>query len=97
MSTKTILSSIAGLSLIAVSALGNAATTNPLSPSFQKYEVTIAAPVSTNAMRYVDVANPLAPTFTRFGDNSKWITTTLRADQLYRDTANPLHPSFKRI
>jgi hypothetical protein len=41
MSTKTILSSIAGLSLIAVSTLGSAAVTNPLSPSFQKYNVTI--------------------------------------------------------
>jgi hypothetical protein len=97
MSTKTILSSIAGLSLIAVSALGNAAVTNPLSPGFQKYNVTIETPVSANAARYIDAANPLTPTFTRAGDNSKWVTTTLRADQLYRDTANPLHPGFKRI
>lgn len=97
MRTKLILSSIAAMSLIAVSALGNAATTNPLSPSFQKYEVTITAPDSSNAVRYVDAANPLTPTFARSGDNSKWDTTTLRADQLYRDTANPLHPGFKRI
>lgn len=97
MSTNTIVSSIAGLSLIAASALGNAATTNPLAPGFQKYNVTITAPVSANATRYVDVANPLTPAFARFGDNSKWITTTLRTEQLYRDTANPLHPGFKRI
>jgi hypothetical protein len=97
MSTKTILSSIAGLSLIAVSTLSSAATTNPLSPSFQRYNVTIDAPVSVNTARYIDSANPLTPTFTRASGNSKWTTTTLRADQLYRDTANPLHPGFKRI
>ncbi len=97
MSAKLMLSRIAGLSLIAVSALGNAATTNPLSPSFQKYNVTITAPASADAARYVDSANPLTPTFARSGDNSKWDTTTLRTEQLYRDTANPLHPGFKRI
>ena len=97
MSTNTIFSSIAGLSLIAVSALGNAATTNPLSPDFQKYNVTINAPTSANATRYVDSTNPLTPVFTRSGDNGNWVTTTLSADQLYRDAANPLHPGFKRI
>jgi hypothetical protein len=97
MSTKTVLSSIAGLSLIAVSAVANAAATNPLSPSYQKFDVTINTPASANAVRYIDSANPLTSTYARIGDNSKWVTTTLRADQLYRDTANPLHPGFKRI
>ena len=97
MSKKIVVSGIAGLGLIAVSALGNAATTNPLSPGFQKYNVTITAPALVNATRYVDSANPLTPVFGRSGDNGKWVTTTLRADQLYRDTANPLHPSYKRI
>jgi hypothetical protein len=96
MSTKLILSSIAGLSLIAMSALGNAAE-NPLAPTYQKFNVTIAAPVTGETVRYVDSANPLAPTFTRFGEAGNWVTTALRADQLYRDLANPLHPSFKRI
>jgi hypothetical protein len=97
MSTKLIVSSIAGLGLIAVSALGNAATTNPLSPGFQKYNVTIAAPAPANAARYVDAANPLTPTFSRSGHSSQWNITTVRANQLYRDTTNPLHPGFKRI
>jgi hypothetical protein len=96
MSTKFIVSSIAGLGLIAASAVGIAATTNPLSPGFQKYNVTIAAPVPVNATLYVDSANPLTPVVTRSGDSGKWVTT-LRADQLYRDTANPLHPGFKRM
>jgi hypothetical protein len=96
MSTKLILSSIAGLTLIAVSALGNAAE-NPLAPTYQKFNVAIAAPATGEAARYVDRANPLAPTFTRSGEAGNWVSTALRADQLYRDTANPLHPSFKRI
>ena len=96
MSTKFILSSIAGLSLIAVSALGNA-TENPLSPTYQKFNVTVAAPVTGHAERYADNRNPLAPTYTRSGEAGNWVATTLRADQLYRDTDNPLNPSFKRI
>ena len=96
MSTKLILSSIAGLSLIAVSALGNAAA-NPLSPSYQKFNVTVVTPATGETVRYVDRANPLTPTFTRSGEAAKWIATDAGADQLYRDTANPLHPSFKRI
>ncbi len=94
MSIKFIVSSIAGLGLIAASTLGNAATTNPLSPGFQKYDVTIAAPAWATATRYVDSSNPLTPMFTRSGD-SKWVATTLHANQLYRDAANPLHPGFK--
>ena len=96
MSTKLILSSIAGLSLIAVSALGNA-TANPLSPSYQKFNVTVVAPATGEIVRYVDSANPLTPTFTRSGEAGKWVATAVRVGQLYRDTANPLHPSFKRI
>jgi hypothetical protein len=96
MSTKLILSSIAGLSLIAVSALGNAAG-NPLAPTYQKFNVSVAAPAIGDTARYVDRANPLNPTFTRTGEPGAWVSTALRADQLYRDVANPLHPSFKRI
>ncbi len=95
MSTKMILSSIAGLSLIAVSALGNA-TENPLAPTYQKFNVTVESPASPSAERYVDSSNPLTPTFTRAGEKATWVATTLRADQIYRDTANPLNPSFKR-
>ena len=54
MSTKLILSSIAGLSLIAMSTFGNAAEMNPLSPSYQKFSVAIAAPVAGDAVRYSD-------------------------------------------
>ena len=97
MSTKLIFSGIAGLSLIAVSALSSAAEINPLSPSYQKFNVSVAAPSSGEAARYVDSRNPLAPTFSRSGETANWVATNLRADQLYRDLANPLHPSFKRI
>ena len=96
MSTKTILSSIAGLSLIVVSALGNAAD-NPLAPTYQKFNATIAAPATGETVRYVDSANPLAPTYTRSGEAGNWVATTLRPEQFYRDSANPLNPSFKRI
>lgn len=96
MSSKMILSSIAGLSLIAMSALGNAAE-NPLAPTYQKFNVTITAPATANSARYVDSRNPLAPTFTKSGEDANWVAATLRADQLYRDTANPLNPSYKRI
>ena len=96
MSTRLILSSIAGLSLIAVSALGNA-TENPLAPTYQKFNVTVAAPATSDAARYVDNRNPLAPAYTRSGEAGSWVATALRADQLYRDVANPLNPSFKRI
>ena len=96
MSTKFILSSVAGLSLIAVSPLGNAAA-NPLSPSYQKFNVTVVTPATGETVRYVDSANPLTPTYTRSGEAGNWVATTLNADQLYRDTANPLNPSFKRI
>lgn len=97
MSTKSKLISIAGLTLIAASTLSSAAATNPLSPGYQKFIVTVAAPASANAQRYIDASNPLTPTFTRSGETTQWVPTTLRADQLYRDTANPLHPGFKRI
>ena len=96
MSTKMILSSVAGLSLIAVSALGNAAE-NPLASTYQKFDVTIAAPATGETVRYVDNRNPLAPTYTRSGEAVNWVATALRPDQLYRDRANPLNPSFKRI
>ncbi len=97
MSTKTILSSIAGLTLVAVSTLGNAANTNPLSPSYQKFDIAITAPAAANVERYVDINNPLTPTYSRNSDAAKWVTTGLSTDQLYRDTANPLHPGYKRI
>ena len=97
MSTKMILSSIAGLTVIAASTLSNAASTHPLSPSYQKFEVTIAAPAAGDAARYVDIGNPLSPTYSRSGQTANWVATTLRTDQFYRDTANPLHPGFKRI
>ena len=97
MSTKMIFSSIAGLSLIAVSALSNATEINPLSPSYQKFNVTVTAPLTSDAARYSDNRNPLTPTFSRSGDSANWVATTLPADQLYRDRANPLHPGFKRI
>ena len=97
MNTKLIVSSIAGLSLIAVSALGNAAEINPLSPAYQKFSVAIAAPETGATARYVDNRNPLAPTFSRAGETSKWVATGLHADRLYRDIANPLHPGFKGI
>jgi hypothetical protein len=97
MSTKLIFSSIAGLSLIAVSALGNATEINPLSPSYQKFNIAITAPASNDAARYVDNGNPLTPTYSRSGETGTWVATALRADQLYRETANPLHPGFKRI
>ena len=97
MSTKLNVSTLAGLSLIALSTLGNATEINPLSPSYQKFNVTIAAPAAGEAARYVDNRNPLTPTFTRSGESDKWIATTSPASELYRDTANPLNPSFKRI
>ena len=97
MSTKLILSRIAGLSLIAMSTFGNAAEMNPLSPSYQKFSVAIAAPVAGDAARYSDNRNPLTPTFVRSGETGNWVTTTLPAAQLFRDLANPLHPSYKRI
>lgn len=96
MSTKLILSSVAGLSLIAVSALGNAAA-NPLSPSYQKFNVTVVTPATGETVRYVDSANPLTPTFTRSAEAGNWVATALPTDQRYRDTVNPLHPRFKRI
>lgn len=97
MSTKLILSRIAGLSLIAMSTFGNATEMNPLSPSYQKFSVAIAVPVAGDAARYSDNRNPLTPTFSRSIEAGNWVATTLPADQLYRDRANPLHPSFKRI
>ena len=97
MSSKLILSSIGGLSLIAVSALGNANEISPLSPSYQKFSVTVAAPAGGEAMRYVDNRNPLTPTFVRSGETGNWVTTTLPVAQLFRDRANPLHPSYKRF
>ncbi len=96
MSTKMILSSIAGLSLIAVSALGSAAE-NPLAPTYQKFDVAVAAPATGEAVRYIDNRNPLVPTYTRSGETVNWVATTLRRDQIYRDSTNPLNPSFKRI
>ena len=42
MSTKLILSRIAGLRWLAMSTLGNATEMNPLSPSYQKFSVVIA-------------------------------------------------------
>lgn len=97
MSTKMILSSIAGLTLVAVSALSSAANTNPLSPSYQKFDIAISAPAAGNGEHYVDINNPLTPTFSRKGEAGNWVTTTQRIEQLYRDTANPLHPGYKRI
>ncbi len=97
MSSKLVLSCIAGLSLIAVSTLSNAAEINPLSPSYQKFNVAVTAPVTGDATRYIDIHNPLTPIFSRSGGSATWVATTLRTDQFYRDLANPLHPSFKRI
>ena len=95
MSTKLMLSSIAGLSLIAMSTFGNAAEMNPLSPSYQKFSVVIAAPVAGDAARYSDKRNPLTPTFSRSGETGNWVATTLPADQLYRDLANSATSEFQ--
>lgn len=97
MNVKSIVASIAAVSLLAVSAVGHAAPTNPLSPSYHKSDVTIAEYSNPNATLYRDAANPLNPRFSRDADAGKWVATAITIERLYRDQANPLHPSFKRI
>lgn len=71
--------------------------TNPLHPSYyqEKAANSVQTQVTGNAERYVDVRNPLSPSYNRGGD-ANWMVTSDVNFVAYVDNRNPLSPSFKR-
>ena len=97
MKAKFFATTLTAVTLLTMSTLGQAAPTNPLSPSYGRDAITIAEHLNTNAMVYVDKTNPLDPRYSHDGNAGNWVATAKSSEQGYRDVANPLHPSFKRI
>ena len=91
---KALFATIAATTLFAATAQ---AANNPLHPSyFQEKAANWVQPnVTGDAVRYVDVLNPLSPSFNRGGD-ATWMVTSDVNVVAYIDSRNPLSPSFKR-
>ena len=73
------------------------AENSPLHPSYYQVKAanSVPATVSGDAARYVDVRNPLSPSFSRSGDANWMVASDLKV-VAYVDSRNPLSPSFKR-
>ncbi len=73
------------------------AENNPLHPSYfqEKAAQSVQTQAPGDAARYVDVRNPLSPSYSRTGGANWMVTSDLNvvADV---DSHNPLSPSFKR-
>ena len=73
------------------------AENNPLHPSYfqNKAAQAVQTQVTGNTARYVDVGNPLSPSYSRNGE-ANWMVTSDLNVVAYVDSRNPLSPSFKR-
>lgn len=91
---KSLFATIAATTLFAASAH---ATDNPLHPSYfqEKAANWVQSKATGDVARYVDVGNPLSPSFNRNGD-AAWVVTSDVNVVAYVDSRNPLSPSFKR-
>jgi protein-disulfide isomerase len=92
--TTATFAAIAAASLFAATAQ---AANNPLHPSyFQDKAANSVQPIVTgDTVRYVDVGNPLSPSYNRAGD-ATWMVTSDVNVVAYVDIRNPLSPSYKR-
>ena len=93
LSTAT-LAAVAAASMFAATAqAGN----NPLHPSYfqEKAAQSVQTHATGDSARYVDVRNPLSPSYSRSGD-ANWMVTSDLNVVAYVDSRNPLSPSFKR-
>jgi hypothetical protein len=90
---RALFATIAATTLLAATAQ---AANNPLHPSyFQEKAANWAQPIATTeTARYVDVSNPLSPSFNRTGDLNWLVTSDLKIVS-YVDSRNPLSPSYK--
>lgn len=89
---QVLLATMLTAGLAAVSAV-NAASTNPLHPSFERNFGASFAPVSTSAIDTSAARNPLNPAFYQAR-----IEFVSKADAAWYDASanNPLHPSYRR-
>ena len=73
------------------------AENNPLHPSYFQGKATqsVQTQAPGDVARYVDVRNPLSPSYSRSGD-ANWMVTSDLIVVAYVDSRNPLSPSFKR-
>lgn len=88
------LAAVAAASMFAATAQ---AENNPLHPSYfqGKAAQSVQTQAAGDAARYVDVRNPLSPSYSRSGDVN-WMVTSDLTVVAYVDSRNPLSPSFKR-
>lgn len=93
LSTATFTAVAAASMFAATAQAGN----NPLHPSYfqEKAAQSVQTQAPGDAARYVDVRNPLSPSYSRTGGANWMVTSDLNvvADV---DSHNPLSPSFKR-
>ena len=92
--TTVTFAAVAATAMFAASAQ---AANNPLHPSYfqEKAAKSVQSNTTAGTAHYVDVRNPLSPSFSRSGD-ANWMVTSNTNVVAYVDSRNPLSPRFKR-
>lgn len=94
MRQRTIALTVATALFAGTFASAQAASTNPLHPSYFSAKAKAVKVVSGTRLAYVDSGNPLHPMFGRTAD---WQMVAQGTTVHYVDSHNPLHPSFRRF
>jgi hypothetical protein len=91
MSQKTYALVVAIAAFAGTVSSSQAASANPLHPSYFAAKAKAVKMVGESRSAYVHANNPLHPMFGRASD---WQVAANGTGRLYMDSRNPLHPSF---
>ena len=91
---KTIVVTLATVVFAGMISTAQAASDNPLHPSYFAAKAKVTKVIAGTGQAYVDSRNPLHPMFGRTGE---WQMVAQGTVEHYVDSRNPLHPSFRRF
>ena len=91
---KTIAVTLATVAFAGMISTAQAASDNPLHPSYFAAKAKVTKIIVGTGQAYVDSRNPLHPMFGRTG---VWQMAAKGTVVQYVDSGNPLHPSFRRF
>jgi hypothetical protein len=91
---NTIAIALATAAFAGMMSTAQAATDNPLHPSYFADKAKVTKAVAGSGKAYVDSRNPLHPMYGRTGE---WQMAAKVTVVQYVDSGNPLHPSFRRF
>ena len=95
LTTQTLAVALAAVATLSFHAQAAERQANPLHPAYYAERTTVAFQYIPTPP-YMDVANPLHPSFAKTTFRDEWITTGAIEGKAYVDSGNPLHPMFKR-